>query len=80
LNNGLKFVADTKKLIEPKPVDLSKSYNKKPRFESQEHLEKFRQDHVKMKNGLSVAFRKLIYKNEILRLEERENARLRLNS
>lgn len=61
-------------MIDPKPVDISKSYVKNPKFESQKGLEKFRSDKMKMQNGLSVAFRALIYKNEIQRLEERENA------
>ena len=33
-----------------------------------------------MENGLSVTFRKLLYKDELKRLIGREDARLRLNS
>ena len=80
MNNGLRFIPDYKNKIEPKEVNVAKSYVKKPRFDSQAALEKFKCDKLKMENGLSVTFRKLLYKNEILRLEERENARLRMQS
>ena len=40
----------------------------------------YRKSKLKMENGLSVTFRKLLYKDELKRLITREDARLRLNS